>query len=163
MTEFKAWTDGSCKGNGKDGAAGGYAYLLFENGVEVCRGAKGVKNTTNNRMEITAILEALNEIENRIEDEDYSIKIFTDSAYCKNCYSQKWYKKWELNGWKNAKKEPVKNRDLWEKLVPFFELKNFSLEKVKGHSGGTENEKINEIVDGLAQCVAEEIAKEDIC
>lgn len=160
MELFEAWTDGSCKKNGQDGAIGGYAFLIFKNAHEIARGQEAVKNTTNNRMELIAIISAIEAIKKYNTNEDYKIKMYTDSAYCQNCYSQKWYKKWKENGWVNAKKEPVKNADLWEILIPYFENPNFELIKVKGHTGSTEDEKKNEIVDSLAQCAAASISTE---
>ena len=75
------------------------------------------------------------------------ITIRTDSAYCHNCYTQKWYKNWQKNGWKNSKKEPVANKTLWLQLIPFFENTNFIFEKVKGHTGAKD---WNNEVDKLA-------------
>lgn len=73
--------------------------------------------------------------------------IYSDSAYIINCITQKWYKKWQTNGWRNSKKEPVANRELWERLIPYFENPRFSFEKVKGHSG---EKDWNDYVDRLA-------------
>ena len=75
-----------------------------------------------------------------------SVNIYSDSAYCINCYQQKWYKKWIQNGWVNSKKQSVKNRELWELLIPFFEDNRFNFIKVKGHVG----DKYNEMVDEMA-------------
>lgn len=154
---FEVWTDGSCKSNGQEGAVGGYAFLIFYNAQEIARGSKKVENTTNNRMEMTAIIEAMDIIEKyayaNLDNMNYKVKVYTDSAYCQNCYSQKWYNNWRVNGWVNAKKEPVKNKDLWEDLVLYFDDTDFELIKVKGHA----NNENNNIVDKLAQNAANNI------
>lgn len=147
---IEIYTDGSCKGNGKNNAYGGWGFIAIINGdeKEPCQIYGGEKNTTNNRMEMTAIIEACKSYETLLSTfnkDDYCI-IYMDSAYIHNCVSQGWWKKWSINGWINSKKEPVKNKDLWEKLIPYFENKNFSFEKVKGHAG----HKYNEIADKLA-------------
>jgi ribonuclease HI len=69
-----------------------------------------------------------------------------------NCYTQKWYKNWEVNGWRNSKKEPVANKDLWEQLIKWFEMPEFEFKKVKGHAtDDSEFTKWNNYVDELAQ------------
>ena len=75
------------------------------------------------------------------------IAVYTDSAYLHNCYTQKWYRNWKLNGWKNAKKQPVANQDLWEKLIPYFDNSQIDFIKVKGHADNF----YNNIVDEMAQ------------
>ena len=77
---------------------------------------------------------------------DYTFNIYTDSAYIHNCYKQKWYINWEKNNWVNAKKQPVKNKDLWCDIIELFKLDNVNFYKVTGHSG----DKFNEIVDKMA-------------
>lgn len=150
------YTDGSTKGNGTDNSVGGWAYLYLEGNekiVTLTKHSEQVFNTTNNQMELTAIIEAAKHIKDSLYINSFKhkhINIITDSAYVYNCYIQKWYVNWQKNGWKNAKKEPVKNKELWEQLIPFFEDKNFTFQKVKGHSG----DKYNEMVDSLAQNAA---------
>ena len=147
---IEIYTDGSCKGNGKNDACGGWGFVAIINKdeKEPYQVYSGEKNTTNNRMEMTAVIEACKSYENFLltfNKDDYCI-IYTDSAYIHNCISQGWWKKWVINGWVNSKKEPVKNKDLWEKLIPYFKNKNFSFKKIKGHAG----HKYNEIADRLA-------------
>ena len=79
-----------------------------------------------------------------------SVVVYTDSAYLHNCYQQKWYVNWQKNGWKNAKKQPVANQDLWKMLIPYFETFGIDFVKVKGHAGN----QWNEYVDDLAQTAA---------
>ena len=141
---IKFYTDGSCRGNGKENNNGGWAYIIIKDSSIIGKDCAQVENTTNNKMELTALLRAcekalLYEREDRIE-------FYMDSAYIHNCISQEWYRKWRNNGWLTAKKEPVKNRELWELLIPFFENERFHYYKVNGHS----EDFYNNIVDELA-------------
>lgn len=71
--------------------------------------------------------------------------VYSDSAYIINCYKQKWYNKWQINDWKNSKKEPVANKELWEQLIPYFDNVMFSFEKVPGHAGHVYNEMVDQM------------------
>ena len=100
-------------------------------------------------MELTAVINFFKlSYKGFIKFEEFSpeIVIYTDSAYLHNCWKDKWWKKWEFNGWKNSKKEPVANRSLWEQLIPWFNNSNFRIVKVKGHS----DNKYNILADALA-------------
>ena len=151
---IEIYTDGSCKNNGNNDACGGWGFIAIINSDEEEPYAQygGEKSTTNNRMEMTAMIEACKYYEELLEslNEGDSCIIYTDSAYIHNCISQNWWKKWINNNWVNSKKEPVKNKDLWEKLIPYFLNKNFSFRKIKGHAGY----KYNEIADLLANAGA---------
>ena len=129
------WTDGACSHNP---GPGGWAFIAetgdSDSGYEV--------ETTNQRMEMMALYNALRYSEELPMEK---ITILTDSAYCCNCYKYKWYIKWEKNGWQNAKKEPVKNRDLWEKIVPYFKNDRYSVEKVKGHADDFMNNEVDRL------------------
>lgn len=89
----------------------------------------GEVNTTNNRMEMTALLAAFQ----AIKKPGQTIHVYSDSSYLMDCFRKKWYVKWQKNGWKNAKKQPVENRDLWEQLLPFLDEHDISFFRVKGH------------------------------
>lgn len=105
-------------------------------------------------MELVAIISAIKEIlqtKDKYKFLTERIVIYTDSAYVCNCFQNKWYENWEKNGWKNAKKEPVKNKELWMVLLDLYDKYNIVFEKVKGHS---DDEK-NNIVDLLARTAAE--------
>ena len=151
---YKVYTDGACKGNGKTSAKGGWAFAIYdENGVLIFSKSGHEEGTTNQRMEINAILEAcdaISAIEKISMNEVFSCNIYSDSAYCIRCYTEAWYSRWETNGWKTADREPVKNKDLWEKLVPYFKDSRFNFIKVKGHADCDENN----YVDQLAQRAA---------
>lgn len=152
---YKIYVDGSCKGNGKKNAIGGWCFLILdENDKFVKSVCSNQLNTTNNRMEMIAVIEALGMVEDLELDGD--IEIYTDSSYIHSCLSQKWYVNWQNNGWVNSSKQPVKNKDLWLQLIPYFENEKYSFHKVKGHAG----HKFNEYVDTYAQKAAEELKKE---
>ena len=85
----------------------------------------------------------------KLYDEDWLCEVYTDSAYIYQCMSQKWHINWIRNGWRNAKKEPVKNKELWEQLIPFFENKHFKFLKVAGHNGIEWNEKADKLARGM--------------
>lgn len=130
------YTDGACSGNP---GPGGWGALLVFGRVEkeLCGGAT---NTTNNRMEMTAAIEALKAL-NRTCD----IHLHTDSTYLRDGIT-KWIHGWKRNGWRTADKKPVKNQDLWQELETQIERHHLTWHWVKGHSGHVENER----ADGLA-------------
>ena len=160
---FRIFTDGSCKNNGRDNTVGGWAYVILDENDNIVKEDYAAQyDTTNNRMEMTAIIESvlgllsyLNEVEC---DKDPKIEIYTDSAYVHSCIKDKWYKSWIKNDWKNSTKQPVKNKDLWEVLIRFFEDEQFSFYKVKGHSTSQNKYSYwNNYVDELAQSAAQEL------
>lgn len=152
--KLKIYTDGSCKGNGGSNSRGGWAFVFIDEEEEIILKLSGGElNTTNNRMELTAVIEAIRVAE--VFAKSHRViycEIYTDSAYIHNCIKQKWYKNWESNGWITSKKTPVLNKDLWMQLVPYFEDARFDFFKVKGHTG---KQDWNDMVDKLAQSAAE--------
>lgn len=152
--KYSIYTDGSTRANGSENAVGGWAYVIVNAGYDVMvAGDHGAeKGTTNQRMELQAAINGLKEIESMLVFPEDSVVVYTDSAYLHNCYQQKWYVNWQKNGWKNAKKQPVANQDLWEQLVPYFERWEIDFAKVKGHANNsTIHEVWNNYVDTLAQ------------
>lgn len=149
--KYLVYCDGSTKANGQVNAVGGWAYaLLSENyGTLSAADSGGEIGTTNQRMELTAAIKALERVMPMVGLFD-EVEICTDSAYLHNCYAQGWYRNWQMNGWKNSKKQPVANQDLWELLVPYFETANVKFTKVKGHADNV----WNNYVDDLAQTAA---------
>lgn len=152
------YTDGATSGNGTKNARGGWAYMFEELDGEVVCGYGGELDTTNNRMELIAALKGL-EAARAVYGEETIIHIISDSAYLINCYEQKWYKNWKNNGWINSAKKPVANKDLWEKLIPYFEDYRYMFSKCAGHSGN----KNNDLVDKLAKRGATEVKKGNEC
>lgn len=150
MEKVKIYTDGACSGNP---GAGGWAVAIINNGN--CKTFTGSeKITTNNAMELTAVLKALQII---LNDNIKNAVIFSDSAYVCNAINNRWLLNWRTNGWKNQKGEKIKNLDLWQWALEFLlESKeiglNVEIQKIKGHSG----EPYNELCDRFAK---EEIKK----
>ncbi|MDA7751146.1 ribonuclease HI [Methylophilaceae bacterium] len=127
---IKVYTDGACKGNPGDGGWG----ALIINGSENKELYGGEKNTTNNRMELMAVIMAIESID-RIQD----VTIFTDSTYVQKGISE-WIINWKRNGWKSSNKQPVKNQDLWVRLDS-VNSEQITWQWVKGHSGHIENDR----------------------
>ena len=149
--EIDIWCDGACKGNPGLGGWGAYIEVKQywkdkeEPDILTYELYGGSKSTTNNIMELTAVIKAAEWLV-LFHNTKEKIIFHLDSAYIINCYEQKWYNKWIKNNWITTKNESVKNKELWEKLIVIFEQPNFHFVKVKGHSG----EKGNEIADKLA-------------
>jgi len=142
--EIKIYTDGACVGN--PGPGGWSAIILEETGKKELFG--GEKLTTNNRMELTAAIKAL-EYCNKQEGKQPSlkqIKIFTDSNYVKEGMTV-WIENWEKNNWKTADKKNVKNVDLWKKLKELVKSNQVEWNWIKGHS----NDPMNDLADRLAK------------
>ena len=128
MEILRIYTDGACSNNQGENTIGGYGSVLEYNGV-IKELHGGERNTTNNRMELLAVINAFK----ALKKEEQKIEVFTDSSYVANCFNDKWYENWRKNGWKNAKKEPVENRELWEELLSLVEKHDVRFYRVKGH------------------------------
>ena len=125
---LRIYTDGGCSGNQNDKNLGGWgAVLEFGSAMKELYGSE--RNTTNNRMEMTALLEAFR----AITKENQRILVFSDSSYLMDCFRKKWYVKWQQNNWLNYKKEPVANREIWEELLPYLGRHDITFCRVKGH------------------------------
>jgi ribonuclease HI len=122
------YTDGACSGNQNKKNIGGWGAVL-EYGDHQKELFGGEMNTTNNRMEMTALLAALQ----AIRKDGQQVWIFSDSAYLMDCFREKWYIGWQKNNWKTGKKTDVENRDLWQQLFAFFGRQDFRFYRVKGH------------------------------
>lgn len=129
MKNIQIYTDGGCSGNQFDLNIGGWGAIL-QYGEHEKELYGGSKNTTNNKMELQAVIEALKLIKNK----NVIIEIFSDSSYVVECFLKKWYINWEKNGWKTAKKTPVENKEYWKELISLvesFEVVTFF--RIKGH------------------------------
>ena len=135
--DYIIYTDGACLGN--PGPGGWAAIILERNEKKKLSGSE--KNTTNNRMELSAIIQAMSSFHKK-----KNLKIVTDSKYVIDGINL-WLKRWKSNDWKTSAKKPVKNKDLWMKLDDLLNEHSVELEWVKGHSG----DKFNEEVDSLAR------------
>ncbi len=137
MEEIVIYTDGACSGNP---GPGGYAAILIEN--EVTREISGCEsNTTNNRMEMMAVIKALENIKR-----PSALKIFTDSTYLKNGFTL-WLPRWQKNGWKTSENKPVKNKELWLRILDLTRDHQVQWVWVKGHG----NDSFNRRCDYLAR------------
>lgn len=129
------YTDGACLGNP---GPGGWAWVCSDGRSD----SGGEAHTTNQRMELMAVIQAL-------RANSSGVVIVSDSTYVINCFRDAWWKKWIKNGWRNSKGEPVANSDLWRELVPLVTegAAPVDFRWVKGHSGV----ELNEMADALAQ------------
>jgi ribonuclease HI len=127
------FTDGACRGN--PGPGGWAALLRFRDQEKMLSGA--VAETTNNRMEMTAAIEALGALTRACR-----VRLTTDSEYLRQGITQ-WLAKWKANGWRTSQKQPVKNQDLWQALDAAAARHEISWHWVKGHSGHDENERVD--------------------
>lgn len=137
------YCDGGCRGNSKTENIGGYGVVFYYKGhtKEIYQ---GFRNTTNNRMEITAAISALKHMKRF----DLPVEIRTDSAYLCNCMNNKWYEKWMNNGWMTSSRKMVENRDLWIELIELIEKFNsVQFTKVKGHSTDEGNNRADELAN----------------
>jgi ribonuclease HI len=136
------YTDGACTGNP---GPGGWAALILENGRErTVAGAEPA--TTNQRMELRAAIEGLAAVPGR-----RTVHVYSDSAYVINCFRDGWWQRWERSGWVNAGKQPVANRDLWERLIAETRRHSVVWHKVKGHSGDALNERVDRLARAAIQ------------
>ena len=145
---MELWTDGSCIGNGKENNSGGWSYIIVKEGQIIDKRYGSASNTTNNRMEMQAVIEAL-KYALKEADFDENVIVCSDSAYVVNCIRDKWYRRWIANDWYN-----VKNPDLWKEILSLYESfgDNITFKKVKGHKGVVNNE----LCDMLARKGSEE-------
>ena len=136
IKKVEIFTDGSCLGN--PGAGGWGAILRYKGKEKEISG--GDKSTTNNRMELTAVIEALSMLKERCE-----VTLYSDSQYVCNGLSKGWAKKWKANGWRKADKTPALNVELWEKLLDLYEKHDVHIVWIRGHSGHPENERCDRL------------------
>jgi ribonuclease HI len=141
MRKIEIYTDGSSLGNP---GPGGYGVVVVNNNKIISEFGGYEKDTTNNRMELVAVIEALEYINKNTKDDE--VIIHADSAYVLGGATT-WIHNWEKNGWKTAKKEPVLNQDLWKILIVLVRASKAKLswQKVKGHAGVVFNERADEI------------------
>lgn len=167
MNNLIIYTDGACS---KNPGVGGYAFIILSHdGVVLLRLSGGEKHTTNNRMELKAIVRALEYLNEPREALNYrlpynknemSVTIRSDSAYCVNAVKQGWIHVWSNNEWKTKEGHEVKNKELWQKLLELISQEHLKVtfEKVKGHSG----DKYNEMVDKAAKNVIQHLKEEEL-
>ena len=136
LEEVTIYTDGACSGNPGPGGWGAI-LMLGENKKEI---SGGKKNTTNNVMELTAVIEAL-----KLLKRPCKVDLYSDSAYVVNAFLQDWISGWIKKGWKNSSKEDVKNKELWQELISLTKVHKVVFHKVKGHSDNEFNNRCDEL------------------
>ena len=136
MKSVDIFTDGACSGN--PGPGGWGAVLRFAGKEKELSG--GEENTTNNRMELTAVIKALEALKEPCE-----VRLVTDSKYVADGLTKGWARSWQKNGWRKADKKPALNSDLWERLLTLTDIHGVTVEWVKGHAGHPENERCDRL------------------
>jgi ribonuclease HI len=137
MSEIEIYTDGACSGNP---GPGGWAAIVID-GEDVQQLTGGEPHTTNNRMELMAAIQALEAL-----DEGATVSLHTDSAYVSRAFNEGWLENWQDNGWKTSSKKPVKNKELWQRLLALDEARDVTWIWVKGHA----DNELNNLADALA-------------
>lgn len=136
MDKVIIYTDGACSGNPGPGGWGSI-LMMGENRKEI---SGGKKDTTNNVMELTAVIEAL-----KLLKRPCKVDLYSDSAYVVNAFLQNWILSWIKNSWKNSSKEEVKNKELWQELFSLTKIHDVTFHKVKGHADNEYNNRCDEL------------------
>ena len=139
MKEVTLYTDGACSGN--PGPGGWGSILLYKGAEKELSGY--AEETTNNRMELMAVIKGLNAI-----TEPCKVTVYTDSAYVHNAFKKGWIIAWQANGWKTASKDDVKNQDLWKQLLNHTKTHQVKWVKVKGHADNPLNNRCDALATG---------------
>lgn len=142
MKEITMYTDGACSGN--PGAGGWGTILDYKGNRKELSGGEAA--TTNNRMELTAVIEGLKALK-----EPCKVKVITDSQYVANGITLGWAKSWKANGWKKKDKKPALNPELWDELLNLTAKHEVTFEWIKGHAGHKENERCDEMAVAQSQ------------
>lgn len=144
LEDVTIYTDGACSGN--PGKGGWGAILMCKGKMKEISG--GEKETTNNRMELTAPIEAL-----KLLKKPCNVKIYSDSAYLINAFTNGWIYNWFKNGWKTADKKDVKNKELWIEIYNYTKIHKIEWIKVKGHSDNEYNNRCDKMAVEAAKMV----------
>ena len=136
MKNITLYTDGACSGN--PGAGGWACVLIFNDNKKEMSGGESL--TTNNKMELLAVINGLKALK-----EPCNVEIFSDSAYVVNAFLNDWIGNWIKNGWKTANKKEVLNQELWKELIQLSRIHNIHWNKVKGHSDNELNNRCDEL------------------
>lgn len=142
MKRVEIFTDGACSGNP---GPGGYGVILRYNGT-VKELSGGERETTNNRMELTAVITGLSALKEPCE-----VELYSDSKYIIDAVTKGWAKKWQSNGWIKGDKKEALNSDLWERLLALLDKHRVTFIWVKGHAGHSENERCDRLAVEAAQ------------
>lgn len=142
MEQAVIHTDGACSGNP---GPGGFGAIIVIDGVEAMTVTGGDPRTTNSRMELSAVIEAMRALRQKTNGERVAINVRSDSKYVTDAFNQGWLKNWERNGWRTANKKPVANQDLWRDLAQETDQQNVTFTWVQGHSGDPMNERCDRL------------------
>jgi len=151
IVNLEVYTDGSCKKIGEK-TFGGWSYIAVKDCEPIHADSGHEYDTTNQRMELIAIINAL-KYASAIRRPREKVIIYSDSAYVINCYLKEWYIGWEHNGWVNSQKKDVSNKDLWMQLIPFFDNFWYDFRKVHGHSNVYWNEQCDKDAQREAELI----------
>lgn len=138
MKQITIYTDGACSGN--PGMGGYCAILSYKDNQKTISGFEA--ETTNNRMELIAIIEGLKALK-----EPCSVEIYSDSSYCVNAFNNHWIASWETNGWRTSDKKDLKNKELWQELLKLTKVHKVTFIKVRGHA----DNELNNMCDKIAR------------
>lgn len=138
MKQVTIYTDGACSGN--PGAGGYCAILMYKGNQKTVSGFEQL--TTNNRMELMAMIEGL-----KVLKEQCQVDLYSDSSYCINAFNNGWLESWQKNGWRTSDKKEVKNIELWQELIKLAAYHKVTFIKVKGHS----DVELNNMCDKIAR------------
>lgn len=150
MVQLEIYTDGSCKKLGSKATFGGWSFIALRGGERIYEVAGSEYGTTNQRMELLAIRNAL-EFAQKNRHPNENVIIYSDSAYAINCYTQEWYTRWQYNGWTTSKGEDVANQDLWIDIIPYFDNFWYHFSKVKGHGDSYWNNECDRLAQNASQ------------
>lgn len=139
MKQITIYTDGACSGNPGDGGYG--AILMYGDYVKEISG--GERNTTNNRMEMKAVIEAL-----KMLKEPCEVEVYSDSAYVVNAFNENWIENWRARSWRKSDGKAVLNAELWQALIKLTNKHSVKFVKVKGHSDNEYNNRCDELARG---------------
>ena len=146
MQSVVCYTDGGCRGNGKENAVGGYGIVMFytdeSNVTHKKELKKGFQGVTNNQMELQAVIDCLLALKRPC-----NVTLVTDSKYVCNAINEKWLDGWKKRGWVNSSKQPVKNKEQWQDLSLLLQMHNVSFFWVKGHSTNEWNNRCDELAN----------------
>lgn len=155
MQHVDIYTDGAARGNPGNGGYGALLRFVSSDGtVHERELSQGFRMTTNNRMELLAVIVALECLKQPCE-----VTVYSDSQYLVNAFNQHWIEGWMRRDWKNSKKDPVKNDDLWKRLVRETKQHDVTFVWVKGHAGHQENERCDELATAAAD--GEDLIEDD--
>jgi len=140
------YTDGACSGNP---GPGGYGIVMLSPSGSRRELSEGYARTTNNRMELLAVIKALEELRRPC-----SVTLYTDSEYVVNAITKRWVYSWQRNGWRKADKKPALNVDLWQRLLPLLEQHSVTFQWVRGHASNVENNRCDQLAVAAARGTA---------